>query len=409
MHDEIQIINDGDGFALIGSDSALERFAGANGLVTKDLGLPRLGKVMAASGSAAEAGALVASTSGRWVQLTDKSAKALQSAQAMKGSAPGLSRAIVTKDGKISEILEFTAKGALSNPAALAGAAGLMAQLAMQQTMDEITDYLAAIDKKVDDILQGQKDAAIADMIGAALIIDEAMEIRSTVERVSEVTWSKVQSTPFTIARTQAYALRQIDALAEGLNPEVAIGDLADAARTARIAAHEWLAVIARSFQLQEAIAVLELDRVLESSPEQLEQHRIAVQTSRERRRADIGKHAMRLVAQIDAAAEVANAKVLLHPMSAKEIVTSGNQVGSAVSVFTERLGIAQTRQDVAARKWSSAAGDTKDRAVRKSSEGVAAVKQFGSERLSQARGAGSRLNAKRPEIPLRRRKPKED
>lgn len=409
MHDEIQIINDGDGFALIGSDTALERFAGANGLVTKDLGLPRLGKVMASAGSAAEAGALVATTSGRWVQLTEKSAKALQSAQAMKGSAPGLSRAIVTKDGKISEILEFTAKGALSNPAALAGAAGLMAQLAMQQTMDEITDYLAAIDKKVDDILQGQKDAAIADMIGAALIIDEAMEIRSTVERVSEVTWSKVQSTPFTIARTQAYALRQIDALAEGLNPELAIGDLADAARTARTAAHEWLAVIARSFQLQEAIAVLELDRVLESSPEQLEQHRIAVHTSRERRRADIGRHAMRLVTQIDAAAEVANAKVLLHPMSAKEIVTAGNQVGSAVSLFTERLGIAQTRQDIAARKWSSAAGDTKDRAVRKSSEGVAAVKQFGSERLDQARGAGSRLTAKRPEIQLRRRKPKED
>ena len=33
-------------------------------------------------------------------------------------------------------------------------AAGVMAQLAMQQTMEEITDYLATIDEKVDDVLR---------------------------------------------------------------------------------------------------------------------------------------------------------------------------------------------------------------------------------------------------------------
>ena len=46
----------------------------------------------------------------------------------------------------------------LTNPAMLAGAAGIMAQLAMQQTMDEITDYLATIDEKLDDVLRAQKE-----------------------------------------------------------------------------------------------------------------------------------------------------------------------------------------------------------------------------------------------------------
>ena len=76
-----------------------------------------------------------------------------------------------------------------------------MAQLAMQQTMDEITDYLATIDEKVDDVLRAQKDAVLADMIGVDFVIEEAMTIREQVGRVSEVTWSKVQATPATIAR----------------------------------------------------------------------------------------------------------------------------------------------------------------------------------------------------------------
>ena len=40
------------------------------------------------------------------------------------------------------------------NPAVLAGVAGVMAQMAMRQTMDEITDYLDTINEKVDDVLR---------------------------------------------------------------------------------------------------------------------------------------------------------------------------------------------------------------------------------------------------------------
>src|SRR6185369_7093775 len=101
--------------------------------------------------------------------------------------------------GQIRGFVQFAGPGSfLTNPAILAGAAGIMAQVAMQQTMDEITDYLAAIDEKVDDVLRAQKDAVLADMIGVDLVIEEAMTIRGEVGRVSEVTWSKVQSTSTT-------------------------------------------------------------------------------------------------------------------------------------------------------------------------------------------------------------------
>jgi hypothetical protein len=180
MDDDIELISDGDGLAVIGSPTAVERFLVFEGLPSKDLGLPRLGSALSAVAGAAQTGSEIAANSGRWVQLTEQSARALKKYELMKGSHAGVSRAVLTKNGKIKGLLEITRTpgSLLSNPALLAGAAGLMAQLAMQQAMDEITDYLAAIDEKVDDVLRAQNDAVLADMIGAGFVIDEAMAVR---------------------------------------------------------------------------------------------------------------------------------------------------------------------------------------------------------------------------------------
>ncbi|WP_150958160.1 hypothetical protein [Microbacterium testaceum] len=105
----------------------------------------------------------------------------------------------------------------LTNPAMLAGAAGIMVQLAMQHTMQEITNYLAVIDERVDDVLRAKKDSALARMIGVGLVIDDAMLKREHVGRVSEVTWSSLHGAAQTIAETKSYALRRLDGLAEKL------------------------------------------------------------------------------------------------------------------------------------------------------------------------------------------------
>ncbi|WP_222709085.1 hypothetical protein [Nonomuraea sp. C10] len=114
-------------------------------------------------------------------------------------------------------------------------------------------------------------------MIGVGFVIEEAMTIRETRGRVDEVTWSKIQTAPVTIAETQAYALRQLDSLAEKLEGMTNFGGLAKAAREAESKGQEWLAVLARCFQLQDAIAVLELDRVLDASLGELDGHRLGL------------------------------------------------------------------------------------------------------------------------------------
>ncbi|GAA3580948.1 hypothetical protein [Kribbella ginsengisoli] len=398
MDDEIQLISDGDGLAVIGDPAAVERFLVSEGLPSKDLGLHRLGPVLSTGAAAAQAGSEIAANSGRWVKLTKDSAH-LVGKHGLRGSSKtGLSTGVLKGNhGQIKGFVEFVrGPGALlTNPAMLAGAAGIMAQLAMQQAMDEITDYLATIDEKVDDVLRAQKDAVLADMIGVDFVIDEAMTIREHVGRVSEVTWSKMQATTMTIARTQAYVLRQLDALAGKMEREPKLGELAKTVKDAEPKVQEWLAVLARCFKLQDAIAVLELDRVLDASPDELDRHRLALKVARNNRLALISQSTERLMARMDAAAGTANAKVLLHPGTSRDVVRSSNQVTNAVVDFQGRLGIENGRQSLEARRWTDAATEVRDKALDAGADGLDAARRLGNETLGRSMSATGKLSGR--------------
>ena len=407
MDDEVQLISDDDGLAVIGDPAAVERFLVAEGLSSRDMRLPRLRAVLGAAAAVAQAGSEIAANSGRWVKMTKDSAQAAKKYGLMKNSATGLSMGVVTEPGgRIMKLVQFErGRGALlTNPALLTGAAGIMAQLAMQQTMDEITDYLATIDEKLDDVLRAQEDAVLADMIGAGLDIDEAMTIREHAGRVSEITWSKVQATPATITRTQAYALGQLDALAEKLEGKAKIGDLAQMAQEAESKAQRWLAVLARCFQLQDAIAVLELDRVMETAPDDLDGHRLGLKASRRKRLDEISRSTGRLMARMDAAAVRANAKVLLHPAMSPAVVQSGEHVASAVADFHGRLGIESGRPSLEARRWVEAASEVRDKVLETGVERVEVSRRLGNEALGRARSVQGRLSGGIAERALRRR-----
>jgi predicted transcriptional regulator len=408
VDDDVQLISDGDGLAVIGEPSAVERFLAANELPKgRDLGLERLAPVVGMAAAAAQAGSVIAENHGRWVKLSDKSRKLLDAHSAMKGSVPNLERGVIMDGNRIKGIVEFArGPGAyLTNPAILAGAAGIMAQYAMQQTMDEITDYLAVIDAKVDDILRGQKDAVLADMIGVEMVVDEATLIRERVGRVSDITWSKAQGTTQTLARTQGYALRQLDALAEKMERTTKVDDLVKVTKDAEATVREWLAVIARCFQLQDAVAVLELDRVLDASPEELDEHRLGLRTVRENRLAVIGRTTDRLLERMDTAAGTANAKVLLNPFDSRAVVGSSNRAATGVVQFNGLLGVAGERESLEARRWLTAVGDTWGSARDQGAEGVDTARRMGAAAFGRGRAAADGLSLKLAEGALRRRR----
>lgn len=376
MGSEIELVSDGDGLAVIGHTADVERFflsAGLDRTPSREIDVHRLWSFASASGAAVQVGADIASNSGRWVKLTAESAEAVKKYGLMPTKTPGVSHAMIGDPGDIKQWLQIAQAPSvlLHGPFALTALSTMMQQRTMQAQMDEIVEYLQEINERVDDILRGQKDAVLADMIGVDLIIEEALIVRDQVGRVSEVTWSKVQATGMTIARTQAYALRQLDAIAEKLEAKADLGEIAKATKEAEPNVREWLAVLARTFQLQDGVSVLELDRVLDAAPGELESHRLGLGTARQNRLELISRSTARLLMQMDETVHRANSKVLLNPFDSPAAVKSSNQVATGVIDFRGRLGIESGEGSKDAKRWRQAAAEVRDKVFASASEGV--------------------------------------
>ncbi len=393
MGNEIELVTDGDGLSVIGAPTDVERFLLDQGLdraPSRALDDRRLTALLGTGGTAAQVGSEFAANSGRWVKLTAESAAAVKDYGLMATKTPGVSHAMIGRPGEIQRWIQVSrAPGALlAGPLVLPALATMMQQQAMQQQMDEIVEYLQQINAKVDDILRSQKDAVLADMIGVDLIIEEALTVRKQVGRVSEVTWSKVQSTSMTIARTQAYARRQLDAIADKLEKTSGLGEIAKATKDAELNVREWLSVLARTFQLQDGVSVLELDRVLDVSPDELDSHRVGLAIARRSRLDLIARNTARLLTQMDDIVRKANSKVLFNPFDSPAAVRSSNQVTIGVITFRERLGIDSGQESTDAKLWKQAAGEVLERVRATSAEGAAAAKRFGDQKLERATGA---------------------
>lgn len=395
---EIQLVADQNGLAVFGPPTAVEQFLASEGLVASGpastgLGVGRLRGLLSTGSAAAQAGSEIATQSGRWVKLSEDSAKAMKKYGLRESSKTGLSTGVLKGDkGQVRGFVEFVRGpgAALTNPAMLAGAAGIMAQLAMQQTMEEVTDYLQRIDAKLDDVLRAQKDSVVSRLTGAGMAIDEAMTVSRARGKVDEVTWSKVQNLTTTIAEVQGYALAQLDGLADKLESADHVSDIASATTAAAASTQEWLAVLARTFQLQEGLDVLELDRVLDASPGEVDDHRQGLEEARRKRLADIGAATERLLERIIAAAGTANEKVLLHPNASPRAVRASERVGNTIFEFHRLLGLESDREALEVRRWSSAAGEVRERALETGSEGVDVVRRGGAVALVRVRdGAG--------------------
>lgn len=409
LGNELQLISDGEGLTVIGARSDVERFLASPGLAeapSKSLDLLGLGSLLGLGGAAAQVGAELSANSGRWIKLTAESAEAVKEFGLMATRTPGVSHAMIGQPGDIQQWLQVAQGPAtlLSSPLLLANLATIMQQQALQRQMEAISEYLTVIDEKVDDILRAQNDAVLADMIGVDLVIEDALIVRDEVGRVSEVTWSKVQATSMVLARTQGYALRQLDAIAEKLEKQSDLGDIAQATRLADPKVREWLAVLARSVQLQEGSSILELDRVMDSAPDELDRHRLGLRAARQNRLDLITRSTHRLLQRMDAAVEMANAKVLLNPFDSPAVVRSSNRVSAGVLDFRDRLGIESGQEATDAKRWRQAAGEMRDKIVASGIEGASAAKRFGDVTVDRATEAFREVDIDGDGIPDRPR-----
>jgi hypothetical protein len=387
MDDEIQLIANKDGISLIGHSKAIDSLLANVKLQSVPMDLDRLKPLVAGSSAAVQFGSEIAANSGRWVKLTKESAEVLKVSQMMNGSTENVIRGIAMSKGKISGILEFIKPGKLlTNPAVLSGVGGMMAQYAMQQTMAEITDYLKRIEEKLSDVVRALKDAQIAPMLAAGDIIEDVMEVRNSVGRVSETSWSKVQSQSTALATAQNYALLQIEGLSKKLAAEKDVGDAANLASEMEVEVTEWLVVIARSLRLHDAVGVIELERVFDSRPNELDQHRDGLRTARERRFLKVQSAMTAFSDQLRLAVERANKEVVWHPKKSPQLINSSTAIAHTVAEFQKILGVEATTQVFETRLWKAGALTMRDEALEKAAEVADKAKKFADETADNAK-----------------------
>ena len=390
MTTDIELVSDGDGLVAFGAPGDVDRFLHATGLdkaPTHQFDIHRFWSFAGTTAAAAQVVADIAANSGRWVKLTAESAEAVKQFGLMPTTTSGVSHAMIGKRGDIQQWLQIvqTPSLLLTGPFALTALSTMLQQRAMQEQMDEIVEYLQEINEKVDDLLRNQKDAVLSDMIGVDLIIEDALIVRDHVGRVSDVTWSKVQSSGMALARTQAYSLRQLDNIAEKLQKKADLGDIAKSTREAEPKIHEWLGVLARTVRLQDGVAILELDRVLDATPQDVEAHRLGLRAARKNRLELISRSTGRILSQMAQTIERANAQVLFNPFDSPAAVKSSNQVAVGVLSFRERLGLESGLDSKVAKRWAQAATEVRDIALVSAAEGVNAAGRIGLKTFDRA------------------------
>ncbi|PST48694.1 hypothetical protein COO72_06265 [Bifidobacterium callitrichos] len=334
-------------------------------------------KALEGAGKAAQMLGDAMADSGRWVKLTKDSAKLVK-----QYGATGAG--VVRKgNGQIVAHLKFENLAkvkSLAGPQVMTGFAGIMTQMALEQAVAEITDYLKSIDRKINDLLRDQKDQTVSKLVGIARVVDETMQIHDDVGFITETTWSKIAGCPQDVASAQVYAMLKMENVARKLDEAKDAPETESIARQLGKDVVGWLSILANAIQLQDKLWILEIERVLTEEPETFERYRSGVIAARAKRLQEIEGKLNELNRNIRNSADRVRDQKLLHPLSVDATLRILDVVNGKLSRFASALGFEIDRTDVAmAEQWHVVAGKAITDGANQISEGVSSgVKQVG-------------------------------
>jgi hypothetical protein len=382
--DTIAVVDDGDGVLLLGPEehlSALDKCADLRARRPSSFTLSRAGNALGAVAG-------LQAASGRWLKMDSESAAFLH-----KHGKLVVNAGVVRGDkGQILKHLKFE-RAALLTPAAPAALSAMATQAALEAALDEIGQYLASIDAKLDQLLKQRKVEVLGQLGGVTLAIDEAHSLYEHTGRISAVTWSKVQANSLALQTMQAEAVAQLEELADNLKEQMGDTDgsaqiLADVREDAPF----WLGVLARCMALQDRQYMIELARVSDEEPDHVEAHHEGIKFARSERAQRISQRLAALRESVEGCAQLSNLERVTHPLNARRITSGANDVNQTLTDFAESVALDLTAHDhLESVTWGTAAkaviGDVGSRA------GAA-----GDHVAGQAKGITARLRERREE-----------
>lgn len=379
----ITVVKDEQGLLFLGESNEIKHWLDEQGLTSKQF----TAKAVKTTGDALGALGEASQQSGRWVKLTKESAELLEK----YGKSGAIQKGVVQNArGRTVKWLEFYNPNQLFTPAMAAGVGGMMTQMALDQAIQEITDYLADIGGKVDALLQDQKDTTVASLMGAALEVDEAAAIRETTGVLSDTAWSKVSPCAQTTSRALAYALTKLKGLSDKAERAKSIDDVAHTVEDLPDETNAWLDIIARSIPTRDRLSVIELERAYTELPEVLEQHRLAIVEARKHRLLNVQNGITTFRQSLEGTAERLRDQKLLRPFTVDRSLETIDTATKVLDDFAVRLDIEIAQKTIErARRWNELAGE----AITKAAEGTAAnAAELGGKMANGAQNLGSAI-----------------
>lgn len=365
--DELQIIADDGGVLAIGEPGLVAQFADEFGKDAEVVDLQhKLEKFAAASGKAAELFGNYAEYSGKWLKLDEASAAALKAAGPSLSKSNGLMYGVVrAENGQMLKHLQFVpnAAGKL-NPAMLTNAGAIMSQIALEQKLVDIEQYLESIDKKIDRVLQELKDGLLAQLDGASAVVDKALLMRAETGTVSNTMWSQVAGVQQSLATVQSRVLRRLEALAKDLESDHKMKARLENLEKSQMELDDMLATLAELFRIEDAFHLIELDRVLLEEPDQVEATRQGIAAYRTNRLEKISALTGEILARIYAVGVVTNRERVRRVRAANKLTRLSNDAIHTLTELHLALGI---DADVAAHErktWRQAVREIREDAV---------------------------------------------
>ncbi|MGP5659486.1 hypothetical protein [Corynebacterium falsenii] len=365
--DDVQVYSDGDGIAVFGEESQvdafLERWKG-NVLAAfpKENYSASVRNISTISRGIGE----IQAQSGKWLKLSDESVALLKKAGPSFSKKNGLMYGVVRNPkGQLMGHLQFT-KAAIfvPGPHTFIAAGAVLAQVAAEQQMKEISKHLESIEDKLDYVLKDLKGSLFAELEGATASIDKAMVLREETGRVNEVTWSQVQGVQSSIYLIQSKALRRLMNLADTLEADASVADRLTAIGGVEGELTDLLAALSETFRLQDAFYIVELDRVMETDSDDLESHREAVQRSRKERVEKVTEVTTQLLERIYASGKVSRTERLRMLKKPELLIEKCNSAANEVVQTQVLLGADTTLEELESQTWTDALREVRDGAL---------------------------------------------
>ncbi|TLP75587.1 hypothetical protein [Nesterenkonia sphaerica] len=380
----IAVVDDGDGVLLLGAEEqlgALDKLTGVNVRRPSSFTLSRASNALGAVTG-------LQAASGRWLKLDSESAVFLQ-----KNGILSVKAGVVRRgNGQILKHLKFE-NAALLTPAAPAALSAMATQAALEAALQDIQQYLVSIEAKLDKLLKQRKVEVLGQLGGVTLAIDEAHSLYLHTGRISAVTWSKVQANSLALQTMQSEAVAQLEELADRLKEQ--IGDIDGSAQVladVREDAPFWLGVLARCMALQDRQYMIELARVSDEEPDQVEAHHEGIKRARLERAQRISQRLASIRESVEGCAELSNLERVTSPISTRRITSGANEVNQTITDFAEHVALDLTAHDhLDAVPWGTAVKAVIDDVG--SRAGAA-----GGHVAGQAKGVTARLRERREE-----------